>query len=183
MDALKVPNGLLPIMKVLMEAFPWVDTSNSEEFQVFTGEDGFALLLIPGNLNTEIIVQNKDPFHAELFLGGYFTTDEFRLDDPAEAVGVVSVFVERLVKKPPRWFKEPLELRQDFPFQDMPARIILMSPSQKKWRSYEQTACWRPIAPWHKAPASLYVFPHIDPKDFPGVPACIGDLLTAGKTE
>lgn len=175
-----VPDNLNPIAEVLLGLFPWLNPHHTDDCYLFPNGKGFTLYPVHG---TQVIVQITDESYENnkgiLYLrpDNELAVYEFRLGDPIEAVGVVSLFKEQLTKNPPDWFKEPFAVCPP-PGNPDDRLICLISPSRRCWKLYKKQTqgIWHCQIPWKPVlSTNLVALPY--PPGFPGIPTCIGDLL------
>jgi hypothetical protein len=93
-----VTKALLPITEALLETFPWVNPSNTDEFKLDHKKSGFTIRLT-SSLRIEVhCVYQSGKGIIGFQPGGWIRS--FNLGDQADAIGIVWELLEKLISAP-----------------------------------------------------------------------------------
>jgi hypothetical protein len=131
-----IHNDIIPAVNILLEVFPWLLTTSEEDFCMAHRQN--ALLFPAPDFDIRVTVENGQ---ISLRTNMEWTKTTFISGDNTEAIGVISVAVQRWKKMPP-FQRESFQLWKrgnGKPIKMGPAGTadaLLMSPSGSTYRPY-----------------------------------------------
>jgi hypothetical protein len=176
--------ALIPIAEIIQNVFTWVDWTSREEHLYWKnpgseslGSSGFMVDPIPTSdekFTVQVWVSTENiGYMGFCHRSGDRQAIPFKLGDKTEAVGVVSIFVEKLPKE---FLDTPLEILHRH-------NPLLVSPSKRMTLGFTHSSksdLWTPdenwilVSPWFLSRSSR------NGPDCRGIPKTVGELLALG---